>query len=161
MKLDIRSVDLSSVVETAVETIIPVAQSKELVVQLASSRHARNRPGGCRSVPASRVERPIKFTPSKGSIRVGMGYYSAARAGYDSRYRYRNGAEPPREYFYPVRTGRRTRTQAGLGLGLPIVKHLVELHRGRIEVHSKGGGKATTVLVEGSPCEVFRTPGRL
>jgi signal transduction histidine kinase len=40
-----------------------------------------------------------------------------------------------------------TRSYAGLGLGLAIVRHLVELHGGQIEVKSEGRGRGTTFSV--------------
>ena len=39
------------------------------------------------------------------------------------------------------------RSQGGLGIGLSLVRHLVELHQGRVEVHSAGAGKGTTFKI--------------
>jgi PAS domain S-box-containing protein len=151
MKLDIRPVDLSSVVGTAVDTIIPVAQSKEVALEWqAPSKSVIVCADAVRfqQVVLNVLVNAIKFTPSKGSIRVGM----AATAEH-AQVMIRDtgiGMEPSlaANIFTPYAQGEGPERKEGIGLGLPIVKHLVELHGGRIEVHSEGKGKGTTVLVE-------------
>jgi signal transduction histidine kinase len=43
--------------------------------------------------------------------------------------------------------GALTRSRGGLGIGLSLVKHLVELHGGRVSAHSRGSGKGSTFTV--------------
>ena len=50
-------------------------------------------------------------------------------------------------FVFERRSQATERRFAGLGLGLAIVKHIVELHRGSVEVRSEGGGKGATFTV--------------
>jgi signal transduction histidine kinase len=151
LKLDVRAVDLSSVVGTAVETIAPTAKSKELNLEW----QAPSKPvivcadaDRFQQVVLNVLVNAIKFTPSKGSITVGMGTTAE-----HAQVRIRDtgiGMDPSlaANIFTRYAQGEGPERKQGLGLGLPIVKHLVELHGGRIEVQSEGRGKGTTVLVE-------------
>jgi PAS domain S-box-containing protein len=151
LKLDVRPVDLSSVVETAVETITPVAEAKELALEWQAPSKpiiVCADPDRFQQVVLNVLVNAIKFTPSKGSISVGMGATAA-----HAQVMIRDtgiGMEPglAAKVFTRYAQGEGPARKQGLGLGLPIVKHLVELHGGRIEVQSEGKGKGTTVLVE-------------
>ena len=58
-----------------------------------------------------------------------------------------SGSSPTSLTSSGKRTASGTRTQAGLGLGLSIVRHLVELHGGMIQAFSEGEGKGATFTV--------------
>jgi len=151
LKLDIRAVDLASVISNTLDTIGPVAESKEVELRW----NVPQKPvmvcvdaDRFRQVVLNLLVNAVKFTPSKGSIEVSLG-----TAGGQAQLTVGDtgtGIEPSliANIFNAYTQGEGPGRKQGIGLGLPIVKHLVELHEGRIEVHSDGEGKGTTVLVE-------------
>jgi PAS domain S-box-containing protein len=95
------------------------------------------------------LQNALKFTPAGGSITV-----SAEAAGARAILRVRDtgaGIEPAHleRMFEPFVQADRTlaRTQGGLGLGLALVKGLVEQHGGTVEAASDGAGRGTEVRV--------------
>jgi two-component system CheB/CheR fusion protein len=91
----------------------------------------------------------LKFTPSGGTIRVRL-----AREGDDARLDVEDtgqgiGADVMPHIFEWFRqaTGSARRPEAGMGIGLALVKQLVELHEGRLEAHSDGAGKGARFTV--------------
>jgi two-component system CheB/CheR fusion protein len=91
----------------------------------------------------------LKFTPTGGTIHVRL-----AREGADARLDIEDtgqGIAPETmphifEWFRQVETGP-TRRQGGMGIGLALVRQLVELHEGRLEAHSEGLGKGARFTV--------------
>jgi CheY-like chemotaxis protein/anti-sigma regulatory factor (Ser/Thr protein kinase) len=91
----------------------------------------------------------VKFTPRGGSveIRCALSADTIEVAVRDS------GAGIPREFLpyvfdrFRQEDSRSTRKHGGLGLGLAIARHLLELHGGAIEAHSDGPGCGTTVII--------------
>ena len=87
----------------------------------------------------------LKFTDRGGSVRVGLSVdlttHSAAISVRDTGI----GIEPTvmHAIFEPHAHDVSCRNASGLGLGLPLVKRLVELHGGHLAVHSDGHGKGT------------------
>ncbi|MEO7189561.1 MAG: ATP-binding protein [Vicinamibacterales bacterium] len=91
----------------------------------------------------------IKFTPAGGKVHVTL-----ERADRQVKITVADTGAGIRPEFLPHLFERfrqadasTTRQHGGLGLGLSIVKSLVELHHGRVEVHSPGEGHGTTVVV--------------
>ena len=100
----------------------------------------------------------IKFTPVKGRIDVRVS--STAKT---SEITIRdNGKGIPRDFLPHIFEHFRqadssfTRAEGGLGLGLAIVHHLVELHGGTVKAESAGEGKGTTITIT-LPLAVERT----
>jgi CheY-like chemotaxis protein len=97
----------------------------------------------------------IKFTPAGGRIRI-----AAARAGDQVQVQVADsgiGIDPPElvrvfELFYQAPQSP-DRARGGLGLGLPIVKSLVEMHGGRVTASSEGLGRGTRITVHLPLCE--------
>jgi signal transduction histidine kinase/CheY-like chemotaxis protein len=114
------------------------------------------------------VQNAIKYTPRGGTIRL-----SVQRQGNEAAIRVGDtgvGISPemlPRifEPFTQVESSR-TRSQGGLGLGLPLVRSLVELHGGGVEALSDGPGQGTEIVVRlplrsgETPVRPARRPGR-
>jgi two-component system phosphate regulon sensor histidine kinase PhoR len=102
----------------------------------------------------------VSYTPEGGNIRVCM----AKRGGYVCVEVADTGVGIPPECiprifdkFYRVRD-ERTRNVVGTGLGLPIVKGIVEAHLGAVEVESKPGeGSKFRVLIPEASCPVLRS----
>jgi CheY-like chemotaxis protein/anti-sigma regulatory factor (Ser/Thr protein kinase) len=91
----------------------------------------------------------IKFTPKGGEVRVTL-----ASAGGEVTIQIRDTGIGVAPEFFPHVFDRfrqadatNTRAHGGLGIGLYLVKTLVELHKGQVALHSEGAGKGTMVAV--------------
>jgi CheY-like chemotaxis protein len=91
----------------------------------------------------------IKFTPEKGQITIELesGESETKVIVSDTG----KGISPEFLHFvfdrFRQADGSTTRTHGGLGLGLAIVRHIIELHGGTVEVRSEGEGQGTTFTV--------------
>lgn len=150
--LAMASVALAEPLAAAVETVRPAAEAKG--VQLTVHHDLVHDElvgdaGRLQQVMWNLLSNAIKFTPAGGSVAVATcerhdGFeFTVTDSGV--------GIDPDFLPFVFDRFRRgdnsRSREHGGLGLGLSIVKHLVELHRGRIVVESAGRGAGTTVRV--------------
>ena len=96
------------------------------------------------------IHNAVKFTPAGGEVSV-----SLELLGERTRIRVRDSGVGMRPELLPViferfRQGDSSsaRTQGGLGLGLTIAQHIVELHDGRISAWSEGEGRGSTFTIE-------------
>jgi CheY-like chemotaxis protein len=96
------------------------------------------------------IQNAVKFTPPGGEITV-----SLEQVGDRARVRVRDSGVGMRPELLPVIFERfrqgdssSTRVQGGLGLGLTIAQHIVELHEGRISAWSEGEGRGSTFTIE-------------
>ena len=92
----------------------------------------------------------IKFTPEGGSVAIRL-----ERQGHNARITVSDTGQGISNQFLPFifdrfrqADGSSTRRQSGLGLGLAIVRHLVELHGGTIEAESPGEGLGSTFTIK-------------
>ena len=90
----------------------------------------------------------IKFTPSRGRIDLRL-----ERAGSHARLTVRDTGRGIRPELLPhifdrFRQDDGTKRHGGLGLGLAIVRHIVELHEGTVRAQSEGEGRGATLVVE-------------
>ena len=151
--LEARPVDLAAVVHTAVESVRPLTGNKNL--QLTSS--SRMRPGDTVRGDAGRLEQvfsnlltnAVKFTPDGGRVDV----FVEPSSEY-VEVRVVDSGEGISPQFLPhvfdrfrQADGATTRRHAGLGLGLAIVRQLVELHGGSVHAESEGEGHGATFRV--------------
>jgi PAS domain S-box-containing protein len=146
-------IDLSSVIEAALESQRPAAYAKG--VQLHAHRPAnpiivRGDAGRLQQVVLNLLSNAVKFTPTGGRIDV-----SLERASDDeARISVRDTGEGINPEFLPYvfdrfrqADGTSTRTHMGLGIGLAIVRHVVELHGGSVHAASEGHDKGATFTV--------------
>jgi signal transduction histidine kinase/ActR/RegA family two-component response regulator len=153
LRLDVRPIEISSVVLAAVESLRPAAENKSVRLQTVIDPHA-----GLVSGDAERLQQAIwnllanaiKFTPKDGRVQVRLErvnshievIVSDTGVGIDTEFlpfvfdRFRQA------------DGSKTRKFGGLGLGLAIVRHLVELHGGTAHVASEGSGKGSTFTIK-------------
>jgi CheY-like chemotaxis protein len=144
LQLNTNIVNLCEIVAGAVEAVRPAALTKRigLTVEQPSDCFVDADPRRLQQVFWNLLSNAIKFTPDGGSIRVEItpDPKTIAVAVTDS------GIGIPREFvpfvFDRFRQADQTATRAhgGLGLGLSIVKHLTELHRGTVTASSPGLG---------------------
>ena len=152
LKMELRAVSLASVVRTAVETVGPTAERKQIDLQVQlddALPPVSGDPARLQQVVSNLLTNSIKFTPERGRVRVTV---DAAEAR--GRIRVTDtgvGIEPdflPHIFkrFSQEQRGQ-TRTHGGLGLGLAIVRYLVEAHGGTVQAESSGRGKGSTFTV--------------
>jgi signal transduction histidine kinase len=148
IEIDCRRVDLAELIGFAVDATRPAANAKQLQLsaELEPVGHVLGDPQRLQQVVYNLLGNAVKFTPVGGRIHVGLTRQgSQARVlvedtgvGIDSallphvfeRFRQADGAKKDRS--------------SGLGLGLPIARHLVELHHGTILVRSRRPEPGTT-----------------
>jgi signal transduction histidine kinase len=151
LQLYIGVVDLRSVIETTLETLQQAAEAKGITIQTVWSESAtliadQNR---LQQVMWNLLSNAIKFTPKDGHVRVEL-HATAQEVGMVVA----DSGEGIEADFLPHVFDRFTqadssfaRTHTGLGLGMAIVRHLVELHGGRVSVESPGKDLGTTFRV--------------
>ena len=152
MRLDLRSVDLPAVVEAAVESNRPAARAKGLHLDISIARPSppvRADRVRLHQVVSNLVSNALKFTPDGGRIQIDV-------RPVDSRIEIAVSDTGPgiaREVlphvFDRFRQGdsSTTRAHGGLGLGLALVQHIVELHGGTVTASSPGPGQGATFVV--------------
>jgi signal transduction histidine kinase len=150
--LEIMPVDPRRVVQAALETMQPAAQAKGVtLVPLLDDGVPSVRGDFARlqQIVCNLLSNAIKFTPSGGMIDVCL----AHRAG-DAEISVSDSGQGIKPEFLPLvfdrfrqEDGSISRRHGGLGLGLAIVRHLVELHAGSVEAHSAGEGKGSRFVV--------------
>ena len=140
--LEAQLVDPAAVVQTAVESVRPLAVSKDLQLTLRSSVRpddaVRGDAGRLEQVISNLLTNAIKFTPEGGRVDVfveGSKEYVQVRV-VDSGQGISQQFLPHVFDRFRQADGATTRRHAGLGLGLAIVRQLVELHGGTVHAES-------------------------
>jgi PAS domain S-box-containing protein len=152
LQVDPRPLDLVDAVQAAVETVRPQAEAKGLQLTAHSAEESLLTMGDearLQQVIANLLANAVKFTPSGGSVHVTLDQADGA-----ARVRVQDTGAGISPSFLPHLFERfrqadsSTRRQhGGLGLGLSIVRYLVEGHGGRIEAESGGEGKGACFTV--------------
>jgi PAS domain S-box-containing protein len=151
-RLHTQVIDPIPVIEGAVDSLRPSAETKGIALRIAlpPSGHISADPARVEQVVGNILTNAIKFTPAGGQIVV-----RAAAAPPHFRVAIEDtGVGIAPEFLGHVFDRFRqadstsTRNAGGLGLGLAIARHIVELHGGTIEVASEGVGKGATFTVE-------------
>jgi len=147
----VRPVELGTVMEEALETLRPAAAAKD--IHLESALAARSRVSGdpdrLQQVVWNLVSNAIKFTPGGGRIRVSLRNVNghAEVKIEDSGMGIRPDFLPHVFERFRQSDSSSTRAHGGLGLGLALVRHLVELHGGTVSASSRGEGQGATFTV--------------
>jgi PAS domain S-box-containing protein len=152
LRLSVQPVDLGAVIIAAVEGVRPAAEAREIRLQLqldSPAGQVSGDPDRLQQVAWNLVSNAIKFTPRGGRVIVRLerveshAEISVSDTGL--------GIAPE---FLPHVFDRfrqadmtTTRVQGGLGLGLAIVRQLVELHGGTVRVESAGEGLGSAFTV--------------
>lgn len=153
MRLDVRPIDLRAVVEAALDAVRPAATAKQIRIEAVLDPRAcplMGDPNRLQQVVWNLVMNAVKFTHKGGraqvqTLRVNSHIeivVSDTGQGISAEIlplvfdRFRQGDTGP------------TRTEAGLGLGLALVRHFVEAHGGTVTAQSPGEGKGATFIVK-------------
>ncbi len=152
LSVELRPVNLASVVEEAVEAARPAAAARSVALESTidlSYDEVHGDPDRLQQVVSNLLSNAIKFTPPQGKVSVTLG-----RDGGYARLDVVDSGQGIEATFLPhvferfkQGEGATTRVHGGLGLGLAIVRHLVEIHRGGVEAVSDGVGKGARFTV--------------
>jgi signal transduction histidine kinase len=141
MKLDRVSADLQSLIHEVVEVYHYIAEDKQITIRtdFAQRCEAAVDPARMRQVFANLLDNALKYTPAGGrvTIQTRQEPESVVLAFQDTGIGI-PAAEQDRIWARLYR-GDKSRSQRGLGLGLSLVKAVVEAHQGRVAVESKVG----------------------
>jgi PAS domain S-box-containing protein len=153
LTIEPQRLDMASLVETTLGGLLPAAALKQIQVtheMPADLPIVQGDPKRLQQILGNVISNAIKFTPDEGEVHV------RCEVSGDNRLAIEvcdSGAGIAPELlphiFDRFRQGdsRSTRRHGGLGLGLAIARHLVELHGGDIQARSDGSGRGTTVRI--------------
>jgi signal transduction histidine kinase/CheY-like chemotaxis protein len=152
LRLNVEAVDLPRVVEAALDTLRPASEARGIQIHSVIDSHAgpvKGDPDRLSQIVANLLSNAVKFTPKGGRIHVHLErVHSVVRLTVQD---HGVGIAPDFLPFVFERFRQAdqsiTRHHGGLGLGLSIVKHLVELHGGTISAHSEGMDRGATFVV--------------
>jgi PAS domain S-box-containing protein len=161
-QLNVQSVQLRQLIETALETLRLAAEAKQIQFKtfLEETEPITGDPGRLKQVIWNLLSNAIKFTPEGGTVEIRL-------TSVDHRVELKVvdtglGMDPS---FLPFAFDRfrqadssSGRPYGGLGLGLAIVRHLVELHGGSVEAQSNGPGLGTAFVVKLSKRMLLASP---
>jgi len=152
LQLDVRSVELRSIVEAAVDAMRPMAEARVILLENRYDSSVYEVSGDStrlQQIVLNLLSNAIKFTPEGGRVEV-----TVRQADYDAEITVSDTGQGISPEFLPHIFDRfsqadssRVRRHSGLGLGLAIVRHLVELHGGAIEAESAGEGRGSRFIV--------------
>jgi len=165
LRLDVRPVPLAPVVQAAVEVVRPAAEAKGLELQVvldAEVGTVTGDPERLKQVVWNLASNAVKFTPKGGRVEVRL-----ERVDGRVEITVRDSGQGIRPEFLPHIFQRfeqadstSTRAHGGLGLGLAIVRHIVELHGGTVHAESPGEGQGAVFTVA-LPLAVAQTAGEV
>jgi PAS domain S-box-containing protein len=152
LRIDVKMVELFPIIDAAVNSIRPAAEAKNIRLQMVLDPGAnlilgdQNR---LQQIIWNLLSNAIKFTPDGGRIQVQL-----ERTNSYIEVSVTDTGKGIKPEFLPYVFDRfrqadstSTRAQGGLGLGLAIVRHLVELHGGTVHADSPGEGKGATFTI--------------
>jgi len=152
LRLELQPVRLSDAVEAALDSVRPTAEAKGVRIECELTEDAGAIAGDnhrLQQIVWNLLSNAVKFTPASGFVRVRLEYSST-----EAKLTVTDTGRGISPHFLPYVFDRfrqaetmSSRTAAGLGLGLSIARHLVELHGGLIEASSEGEGRGATFMV--------------
>jgi len=153
LRLQIAPIDLATVVQDAVDSVRPAASAKDIEIacrmEWDESTEIAGDPARLQQVVWNLVANAVKFSKKAGRVEVTLG----ARGG-RAEIRVQDAGTGISREFLPFVFDRfrqadssHSRAHTGLGLGLAIVRHLVELHGGTVRAESDGVDRGSTFIV--------------
>lgn len=152
LRLDLQPLDLAAVISAAIEVVSPSAYSKRISLDVSIDPQAKTilgDPMRWQQIIWNLLVNAVEFTPEGGRVRI-----SLERAGERVRIAVSDTGRGIAPDFLPFVFDRfrqaepaAGRRRGGLGLGLSLVRHLVEMHGGTVAAESAGAGKGATFIV--------------
>ncbi|MFL6208741.1 MAG: ATP-binding protein [Pyrinomonadaceae bacterium] len=152
LRLEVEPTDLISVIKAAIDSVRPAADAKEIQMQLVLNPAASQIRGDAirlQQVVWNLLANAVKFTAQGGRVQVRL-----ERTDAQAQLTVSDTGEGISPDFLPSvfdrfqqADGTTTRKHGGLGLGLAIVRHLVEMHGGSVAAASDGLGRGTSFTV--------------
>ena len=151
LKIEVGQVDLGKVVERAIEVVAPAAQAKEIQLEkiMESGVFVSGDSARLQQVFWNLLSNAVKFTPKGGRVQIRL-----ARVNSSIEVSVSDTGKGISPDFLPYVFERFQQADntggkrgGGLGLGLAITRHIVELHGGGIKVESEGEGMGSTFTV--------------
>ncbi len=165
LRLDLNPLNLTAVVEAAVDALRPTADVKDIKLSTQFTPGeclVKGDPNRLRQVIWNLLSNAIKFTQRGGSVNLDLRCVEA-----NARLTVSDNGEGISDAFLPYVFERfrqaeasLSRKQGGLGLGLAVVRHLVELHGGMVSADSEGVGRGSTFTVDLPLAQERRDPAR-
>ena len=164
LRLDLHPLNLAPIVDAALDGLRPTADVKGILLQTRFEPREcliKGDPNRLRQVIWNLLSNAIKFTQRGGIVKIDLTCLESARLIVSD-----TGEGISAEFLPYVFDRFRqaeasiSRKQGGLGLGLAVVRHLVELHGGTISAESEGLGKGSAFTVELPLAEERRDPAR-
>ncbi|HEY0375860.1 MAG TPA: ATP-binding protein [Pyrinomonadaceae bacterium] len=152
LRLDVRRVAPATFIEAAIEAVLPAAKAKGIVLEKLLPPGAaviEGDPARLQQVVWNLISNAIKFTPKGGRVEVRL----ESAGSHVEIFVSDTGDGISREFLpfvfdrFRQADGTTSRRYGGLGLGLSIVRHLVELHGGTVHAESAGEGQGATFAV--------------
>ena len=152
LQIDLRVVDLATVIEAAIDAVRPGLEAKQIDFKIDLGPRAfpvMGDPNRLQQIFWNLFSNAVKFTPKKGQVSVqiravdSQAHISITDSGIGIK------AEFLPYIFDRFRQadGSTTRSQGGLGLGLAICRHLLDLHNGSVQVQSEGQDRGSTFSI--------------
>jgi signal transduction histidine kinase/ActR/RegA family two-component response regulator len=152
LRMDVQTVTLADTIEKAIETVAPSAQARQVRLQkiLDPAVKVSGDPGRLQQVFWNLLSNAIKFTPKDGFVRVVM---ERVNSHIEVRVVDSGQGMSPDFIAYAFERFRQSssgeaRKTGGLGLGLSLVRNLVEMHGGSVDAHSEGEGRGSTFVIK-------------
>jgi signal transduction histidine kinase/PAS domain-containing protein/ActR/RegA family two-component response regulator len=168
LRIEPQPIDLQAVVLAAVDAVKPAVRAREIDVVISIGTLASpvfGDPDRLQQVVWNLLSNAVKFTPAGGQVEIAV-----KQTGGAAQIAVTDNGIGIDQAFLPYVFDRfrqadsgTTRTHGGLGLGLAIVRYLVDLHGGTVTVESAGPGHGSTFVVtlplKPAPKAVESTPG--
>jgi PAS domain S-box-containing protein len=152
LRLHISKVDLKPAIEKALETVHLAAEAKSIQIQTqfdANVGYVAGDAGRLQQVVWNLLSNAVKFTPEGGRVDVSLkrvDSYAQIQVK-DTGKGITSGFLPYIFDYFRQADSKTTRKFGGLGLGLTIVRHIVEMHGGTVQAVSSGEGQGTLLTV--------------
>jgi signal transduction histidine kinase len=152
LRLDVAPVEPAQVIEAALDTVRHAADARGVRIEVVLDPDVRGLRGDATRLQQifwNLLSNAVKFTPKGGRVRVRLepAGSSVRVVVADTGRGIEPGFLPHLFETFRQEDGSTTRQHGGLGLGLSIVKHLVEMHGGTVHAESEGLGRGATFTV--------------